>query len=355
MLLAHTIPLISVENNAAPAITTANGTLQLVAAVLPVAANQNVIWSVVSGAEFGSVNATGLVTGTANGTITIQAVSTEDATILDTIEIVISGQVILVASLVISVENDVAPAITTTNGTLQLIATVLPVAANQNVTWSVVSGAEFGSVSTTGLVTANANGTITIQAVSVENGTILDAIEITISGQVTPVASLVISVENDAAPAITTTNGTLQLVATILPAAANQNVTWSVVSGAEFGSVNATGLVTAIANGTVTIQAVSTEDATVLDTIEIVISGQVLGIDEVSKTQFVLYPNPAEAVVAIQSSLEVATVTVYNLLGQTTAIGDGNTINIAHLSAGTYVIKVDFTNGKSATQKIIKK
>jgi hypothetical protein len=347
--------VISVENNVAPAITSANGTLQLVAEVLPAAANQNVTWSVVSGAEFGTVSATGLVTAQANGTITVQAVSTENGTILDTIEITITGQITPVASVVISVENNTAPAITTANGTLQLVAVVLPAAANQNVTWSVVSGAEFGTVNATGLVTAIANGTITIQAVSVEDATVLDTIEIVISGQVTPVGSLVISVENNAAPAITAVNGTLQLVATVLPAAANQNVTWSVVSGAQFGTVNAAGLVSAIANGTVTIQAVSTEDATILDTIEIVISGQVLGIDEVTKTQFVLYPNPVEAVVTIQSELEIALVTVYNLLGQTTTIASSNTVNFADLSAGTYVIKVDFTNGKSAIQKIIKK
>ncbi|RWX03480.1 Ig-like domain-containing protein [Flavobacterium cerinum] len=347
--------VISVENNAASAITTANGTLQLVATVLPAAATQNIIWSVVSGAEFGTVNATGLITATANGIVTIQAVSTEDATILDTIEIAISGQITPVASVVISVENNAAPAITTANGTLQLVATVLPVAATQNVIWSVVSGAEFGTVNATGLITATANGIVTIQAVSTEDATILDTIEIAISGQITPVASVVISVENNAAPAITTANGTLQLVATVLPVAATQNVIWSVVSGAEFGTVNATGLITATANGIVTIQAVSTEDATILDTIEILISNQVLGIDEVTKAQFVIYPNPAEAVLTIQSVLEVAAVTVYNLLGQTMAIENNNTINIENLSVGTYIIKVDFTNGKSTAQKIIKK
>lgn len=86
------------------------------------------------------------------------------------------------------------------------------------------------------------------------------------------VEGVTISTQNDIPAEITTANGTLQLVATVYPSEANQNVIWSIVSGAEFASVNQNGLVTAITNGTATIRATSTEDDTILDEIDVTIN-----------------------------------------------------------------------------------
>jgi hypothetical protein len=74
---------------------------------------------------------------------------------------------------------------------------------------------------------------------------------------------------------ITTSGGTLQMVATVFPATANQAVTWSIVPGSGMATINATGLVTAVSNGTAFAKAAAVQDPTMVDSLLINISGQV--------------------------------------------------------------------------------
>ncbi len=73
---------------------------------------------------------------------------------------------------------------------------------------------------------------------------------------------------------ITTNGGTLQMVATVFPATANQSVTWSIVPGTGTASISATGLVTAITNGTAYAKAAAVQDNTVKDSLLITMTGQ---------------------------------------------------------------------------------
>ena len=58
------------------------------------------------------------------------------------------------------------------------------------------------------------------------------------------------------ASTISTDDGTLQMLATILPDnATDQTVTWSVINGTGAASITASGLLTAVSNGTVTVKA----------------------------------------------------------------------------------------------------
>ena len=345
--------IVSVANNAEPAITTDNETLQLEAVITPVNSNQNIVWTIVSGSEFASVDANGLVTAINNGTVTVQAASAENDAIADTIEITISNQIVAVAGITVSVANDAEPVITTDNGTLQLEAVITPANSNQNVVWTIVSGSEFASVDANGLVTAINNGTVTVQAASAENASIADTIEITISNQIVAVSSLTIAVADDAEPVITSDEGTLQLVATILPSNSEQDVEWSIESGSENASVDANGLVTAIENGIVVVKAVSSENVTISDTIEITISGQVLGTDDFNRNDIVVYPNPAQTIVTIQSE-DVNSVMVFSLTGQLLLQEKNNTINVAALAQGNYILKFEQKDGKQFSKRIIK-
>ncbi|MCX6242364.1 MAG: hypothetical protein NTX43_11215 [Bacteroidetes bacterium] len=74
---------------------------------------------------------------------------------------------------------------------------------------------------------------------------------------------------------ITNPGGVLQMVATVFPSSANQNVTWSIVPGTGNASINSTGLVTAIGNGTVYAKATAVQDITMKDSLLITLSGQV--------------------------------------------------------------------------------
>jgi hypothetical protein len=66
-----------------------------------------------------------------------------------------------------------------------------------------------------------------------------------------PVTSVTVS---SATAVINTNGGTLQMTATVLPAnATNQTVTWSVTNGTGSATIDSSGLLTAVSNGTVTV------------------------------------------------------------------------------------------------------
>ncbi|MFZ4523246.1 MAG: T9SS type A sorting domain-containing protein [Bacteroidales bacterium] len=85
---------------------------------------------------------------------------------------------------------------------------------------------------------------------------------------------VVVATQGSVPALITTLGGTLQMVATVLPATSNQNVTWSIVPGTGTASISATGLVTALTNGTIYAKAIAVQDVTVKDSLLITISGQ---------------------------------------------------------------------------------
>lgn len=264
---------LNVQNNAPATITTDGGTLQLVAAVLPETASQEIVWNILSGSELITFDSSGLVTALNNGTVTIQATSTSTASVSATIEITITNQVVAPASLAISVAGSAAAEISTNAGTLQLTAAVLPANADQTVTWSITEGAEFASVNENGLVTAVANGTVTVQAVSTVDATILNTIEIAITNQVIMPESIEISYAEDDS-AIFYKDGTIQLYAEVLPEEASQEVTWTIIDGEGFASIDENGLVTGIEDGIATVQAISVADNTIIETLEITVKNQ---------------------------------------------------------------------------------
>ncbi len=89
-----------------------------------------------------------------------------------------------VDSVQIKVLNNLPPQITTNGGTLQMSSRVFPVMGNQSVTWS-ISPTSLATISTTGKITALANGEVWPKATSVENPALSDSMMVTISGQET--------------------------------------------------------------------------------------------------------------------------------------------------------------------------
>ncbi|MDP2238340.1 MAG: T9SS type A sorting domain-containing protein [Bacteroidales bacterium] len=97
----------------------------------------------------------------------------------------------------VATQNGVAAEITTSGGTLQLVSTVFPSVATQQVEWSIVAETGNANISPTGLVTASENGTVSAIATSVLDNTVLGSIQITISGQtsMTPVVQTMAATE----------------------------------------------------------------------------------------------------------------------------------------------------------------
>ncbi len=79
---------------------------------------------------------------------------------------------------------------------------------------------------------------------------------------------------------ISTARGTLQLTAAVTPSnATNKSVTWSIQNGTGQASVNSSGLVTAISNGTVTARATANDGSGIYGTLILTISNQALSAE----------------------------------------------------------------------------
>ncbi len=141
---------------------------------------------------------------------------------------------------------------------------------------------------------------------------------------------------------ISSKGGTSQMTATIAPANAdNQNVTWSVDDAAK-ATISATGLLTAKADGTVTVTATSQDNTAIKGTLAITISGQATAVPSISMAEISVYPNPAADVIKITSELK-SEVVIYNILGKVeiAKLVDANgTISIQNLKAGVYIVNI---------------
>lgn len=99
------------------------------------------------------------------------------------------GNIISVTSIVVTSENNLN-VISTPQGSLQMNAEVLPSnATNQNIVWSVENQSGSASISTSGLLTANNNGTVLVKATATDGSNVFGTKEITISNQETSITN----------------------------------------------------------------------------------------------------------------------------------------------------------------------
>jgi len=256
-------------------ITTNAGTLQMEATVLPAnATDTTYTWSVVNGTGAATIDATGLLTASADGDVTVTATANDASGLSGDVVITISNQIVLVSSITVQGLGGVST-ITTNAGTLQMEATVLPANVTDGTyTWSVVNGTGAATIDAAGLLTASADGDVTVTATANDaSGLTGDAI-ITISNQDILVSSITVQGQSGVST-ITTNAGTLQMEATVLPANATDGTyTWSVVNGTGAATIDATGLLTASADGDVTVTATANDASGLTGDAVITISNQ---------------------------------------------------------------------------------
>ena len=284
----QTVPVTSVSVTGAggsSVITTDNGTLQLTASILPSnATNKTVTWNVTNGTGQATINSSGLLSAVSNGTVTARATATDGTGIYGTLTITISNQIVPVTSISVTGAGG-ATIITADNGTLQLTANVLPSAAtDKTVTWTITNGTGQATINSAGLVSAVANGTVTARATANDGSGIYGTLVITISSQINPVTSITVTGASNATT-ISSDNGTLQMGADVQPTTAtNRNVTWSVIPGTGNAYISATGLLSAVSNGTVTVVATAADGSGVTGTRVITLSNQVVPVSSISVT-----------------------------------------------------------------------
>ncbi|GAB1341994.1 beta strand repeat-containing protein [Gemmatimonas sp.] len=192
-----------------------------------------------------TVSATGVVTAIATGTSVIRA----------TVEGV-SGQATVtvsptpVATVSVSLAASALFVGQTTQGTADLRGAANQVLTGRAVIWSSANTA-VATVSSTGLVTAVSPGTTTITATSEEkSGTA------TVTVSLVPVDSVHVTLADSSITVGATVQGTAVLRAATGTVLSGRTVTWS-SSNSAVATVNASGLVTAVAAGTANISATS--------------------------------------------------------------------------------------------------
>ena len=79
-----------------------------------------------------------------------------------------------------------------------------------------------------------------------------------------------------------------------------------------------------------------------------------LGTDDINKKKSSIYPNPVKDFININSTAKVTKVSVYNVEGKIIMEDHSTKVNLAKLPAGNYLLKIDFADGQSETQKVIK-
>lgn len=233
-------PVASVALNPSTASVGVGDTTRLSATILPAnATNQKVVWSS-SNTSVVSVDGTGLVRGISPGTATITVTTNESQKT--------ASSTVTAANIAVSGVTVTPNAAVGVNNSVTLVAAVQPAnATNKTLTWS-TSDAGIVTVSQSGVLTGVSPGTATV-IVTTQDGAKTASSAITVSNV------LITSVTLNR-PAVTVGVGdTTTIKAAIAPAnASNKTVVWS-SSNPSIATVNASGIVTAIAVGSATINA----------------------------------------------------------------------------------------------------
>ena len=326
-----------------------NGSLQMIATVLPEKANDNTITWSVDNESIASISTEGILTAIGNGTVTVMATANDGSEVFGTTEVTVD---ILASSITVSSEDD-RTIIHEDQGTLQLNALVLPASTNNpNVAWS-VSNSAIASIDNNGLLTAFSNGTVTVSATVNDASGVSGTLNITVEILVTSIA---VHGSGDQST-IDSEGGTLQMEAVVSPASAlDQSVTWS-VDDTELATISQDGLLTALSSGTITIIATANDGTEIQGFTEIEISiDRPMGIFDNAAGQINLYPNPSTNWIQIEGiDIQNANIQIFNINGTKVhqeIMLDKNKISLQKLNKGVYFLTIEI-EGESIAEKII--
>ncbi|MBO6184892.1 MAG: T9SS type A sorting domain-containing protein [Chryseobacterium sp.] len=93
-------------------------------------------------------------------------------------------------------------------------------------------------------------------------------------------------------------------------------------------------------------------DAVAIDDVQVLAT--TLSTKEVSKSKTSIYPNPTKGEINIKTDKKIKSSTILDLSGKVLLQTSSEKANISSFTKGTYLLKVDFVDGTSKTEKIIK-
>lgn len=166
-----------------------------------------------------------------------------------------------------------------------------------------------------------------------------------------------VAVSSAGVTSISAQSGTLQLSATVTPNfASDTTLTWAVSAGSMVATVDPSGLVTAVNNGSIWVSATSNDGTNIADSIEITVSNQNVSLAENSLKSLKLFPNPAQNYISLNTAgMDIDEIRLFHVTGILIDVfkGDTERISVGHLSAGTYLLVVK-SGGDSNTLKFQK-
>ena len=228
-------------------------------------------------------------------------------------------------------------------------------ATNKKVTWEVTEGAASLSVDANGKITAtNVAGTAKVKATSEDGGHTAECTITVTTGDV-PVESIAVS------PAVVnlTVGGTQQLSVSVKPqTATNKTATWAVTAGADVVSVDGTGLVRALKEGTATVTA-TVGGRTATCTVNVTTAPVPQAVEDAVLASLVIAPNPFTAQLRIVNpegiALRYELVTLTGNVVRAGALDGTETIvDTEALPAGLYFVRLTGQNGAKKVVKVVK-
>lgn len=158
--------------------------------------------------------------------------------------------------------------------------------------------------------------------------------------------------------------GTLALEAEVLPAAAPQAVTWSVVPVTGAATITAAGVVTGVSTGTVYAKAVVTATPALADSLLIdILPG--MGLPSFEQNTFTLFPSPADDRITLRADQLDGPLTVllidrtgrvlHSLRTQGDVLRRGFLITVDDLATGAYFLQVQRPDGARSSGMFLKR
>lgn len=180
-----------------------------------------------------------------------------------------------------------------------------------------------------------------------------------LNGEFVPNEGVTVSTESGEST-ISTMAGTLQMVATFTPDTATLTTAdWS-VDNSDIATISEDGLLTAVANGTVTVTARSLEyQSDVEGTMVITITGQENQVESIAEAGVTLFPNPAtDGMITLKGVENMLNMTILDLSGKPVANYDlhGSPQISVHLDvpAGMYIVRLTDATKTYFTKLVVK-
>ncbi|PID91659.1 MAG: hypothetical protein CSA96_07455 [Bacteroidetes bacterium] len=240
-------------------------------------------------------------------------------------------------------------------GTLQLSATVLPVnASDPTVSWSVENGTGSANITATGELSAISAGTVRAIARANDGSGVSGELELRISAR--PVLVTSVSVYPLSGTNEITVGDSVQLVVKVLPGnATNPSTELSIVDGKDIASLDAGGLLKALAPGLVNVMVEALDGSGEWDYCSLIISEVNSSGPSFADEKPLVYPNPGEGRFFIQNKAgKIDRVQVSSPTGAVIAdlkVADGVSpvvIELSDRSYGMYVFRI--YSGKQLVQ-----